>query len=104
MIQTYMYIYIHVQKKLFITLKNDQKDDENKQSYRSDLRGQKKHIGNGLNMNKPRLSVICRLGPKRDKNKLCNLVKRRRSLYPSGGISTVQRTVFESDSHSHRTL
>lgn len=93
-----------MQKKLFITLKNEQNDDEDKQSYRSFLRKKKKNIGNGLNMSKPMLSVICRLGPKRDKNKLCNLVKRRRSLYPSGGISTVQRTVFESDSHSHRTL
>lgn len=46
-----------------------------------------KHIGN---VSQPRLSAMCRLDPKRDKNKLCNLVKRIRSLYPSGGISTVQ--------------
>lgn len=63
-----------------------------------------KHIENGFNLNKPKLSAMCRPDPKRDKNKLCNLVKRRRSLYPSGGISTVQRTVCESDSLSHRTL
>lgn len=60
-----------------------------------------KHIGN---VSQPRLSAMCRLDPKRDKNKLCNLVKHRRSLYPSGGISTVQRTVFESDSLSYMTL